>query len=38
MCFCLYSRTFIVVRLRVPPQNSSQIYVYAEYEVYIAWA
>ena len=30
MCFCLYSRTFIVSpAIRPPPQNSSQIYAYA---------
>ena len=29
MCFCLYSRTFIVSpAMRPPPQNSSQIYAY----------
>jgi len=29
MCFCLYSRTFIVSPAMRPPQNSSQIYAYA---------
>jgi len=29
MCFCLYSRTFIVSPAMLPSQNSSQIYAYA---------
>ena len=29
MCFCLYSRTFIVSPAMRPPQNSSHIYAYA---------
>ena len=28
MCFCLYSRTFVVSPAMRPPQNSSQIYAY----------